>query len=110
MQQDILTRDSEAVKHESHKLESQVRFLVPQPIKEDSMVSRTVYQEVEIDIGLEDFDTDDLIEELESRGHTIDDEIDIKDVLTAVWIKRRLGQDYQAELDELIYQGLGRIV
>jgi hypothetical protein len=74
------------------------------------MVSRTVYQEVEIDIGLEDFDTDDLIEELESRGHTIDDEIDIKDVLTAVWIKRRLGQDYQAELDELIYQGLGRIV
>ena len=24
-------RDSEAVKHESHKLESQVRFLVPQP-------------------------------------------------------------------------------
>ena len=26
-----LSRDSEAVKHESHKLESQVRFLVPQP-------------------------------------------------------------------------------
>jgi hypothetical protein len=26
-------RDSEAVKHESHKLESQVRFLVPQPNK-----------------------------------------------------------------------------
>jgi hypothetical protein len=74
------------------------------------MVSRTVYQEVEVDISLEDFDTDDLVEELESRGHTIDDEFDIKDVLTALYEKRRTGQDYQAELDELIYQGLGRIV
>ena len=29
------SQDSEAVKHESHKLESQVRFLVPQPILGD---------------------------------------------------------------------------
>ena len=74
------------------------------------MVSRTVYHEVEVDIDLEDFDTDDLIAELESRGHTIEDEIDIKDVLTALYEKRRAGRDYQTELDELIYQGLGRLV
>ena len=74
------------------------------------MVSRTVYREVEVDVELEDFDTDDLVAELESRGHTIDDEFDIKDVLTALYEKRRTGRDYQTELDELIYQGLGRVV
>jgi hypothetical protein len=73
------------------------------------MVSRTVYQEVEVEVDLEDFDTDDLIVELESRGHTIEDEFDIKDLLTALYEKRRTGQDYQTELDKLIYQGLGRL-
>ena len=29
---------------------------------------KTVYTEVEVDINLSDFETDDLIEELESRG------------------------------------------
>jgi len=64
---------------------------------------RTITTEVEVD--LEDFDTDDLIEELESRGKTPNE------LLTAIWLKRRMGRtDYQTELDQLIYTGLGRIV
>jgi hypothetical protein len=70
----------------------------------------TVYQEVEVEVELDDFDTDDLIEELERRGSGVMDYGDGKDVLTAIYEKRRLGKDYQEELDQLIYLGLGKIV
>jgi hypothetical protein len=71
---------------------------------------KTIYTEVEVDVNLSDFDTDDLIEELESRGAGATDYGDGKDVLTAIYEKRRLGKDYQEELDQLIYLGLGKIV
>lgn len=74
------------------------------------MVSRTVYQEVEVEVDLEDFDTDDLIEELERRGRTASEpEYDVTELLTAIWEKRRLGNEYQQDLDNLIYQALGKI-
>ena len=73
---------------------------------------KTVYTEVEVDVDLGEFDTDDLVEELESRGALpVDNTYDAKDLLTAIWLKRRMGRaDYQMELDQLIYAGLGRIV
>lgn len=75
------------------------------------MVSRTVYQAVEVEVDLEDFDTDDLVEELESRGRSAGEpEYDVTDILTAIWERRRLGKEYEQELDDLIYQALGRIV
>ena len=70
----------------------------------------TIYKEVEVDVDLSDFETNDLIEELESRGLGVMDYGDGKEVLQAIYEKRRLGQDYQFELDALIYLGLGRIV
>ena len=69
-----------------------------------------MYKEVEIDVDLSDFDTDDLIEELESRGAGVTDYGDGKEILQAIYEKRRLGKDYQTELDQLIYLGLGKIV
>ena len=71
---------------------------------------KTIYTEVEVDVDLCDFDTDDLIEELESRGSGVLGYGDGQDVLRSIYEKRRLGQDYQFELDALIYLGLGRIV
>ena len=73
---------------------------------------RTITTEVDIDVDLEDFDTDDLLEELESRGELpADSQHNAKDLLTAIWLKRRVGRtDYQTELDQLIYAGLGQIV
>jgi hypothetical protein len=71
---------------------------------------KTVYTEVEVDVDLTDFDTDDLIEELESRGAGATDYGDGKDILRAIYEKRRLNQDYQLELDQLIYLGLGKFL
>jgi hypothetical protein len=71
---------------------------------------KTIYTEVEVDVDLSDFETDDLIEELESRGAGATDYGDGKDVLMSIYEKRRLGQDYQTELEALIYLGLGRII
>ena len=73
---------------------------------------KTITTEVEVDVDLGDFDTEDLLEELESRGELpADSQHNAKDLLTAIWLKRRMGRtDYQTELDQLIYTGLGRIV
>ena len=73
---------------------------------------KTIYTEVEVDVDLSDFDTDDLSEELDSRGALpVDNNIDAKSILESIWLKRRIGRkDYEAELDQLIYAGLGRIV
>jgi hypothetical protein len=71
---------------------------------------KTIYTEVEVDVNLGDFETDDLIEELESRGSGVMDYGDGKEVLQAIYEKRRLGQDYQKELDQLIWLGLGRFI
>ena len=71
----------------------------------------TVYTEVEVDVGLEDFETDDLIEELEKRGRGF--EVTggrPSELVTQIYEKRRVGMDYQHELDELIYVAIGRIV
>ena len=73
---------------------------------------KTVYTEVEVDVDLGDFDTEDLLDELESRGALpADSQGDAKEILQSIWLKRRLGRtDYQTELDQLIYASLGKIV
>jgi hypothetical protein len=73
---------------------------------------KTIYTEVEVDVDLSDFETEDLLDELESRGAMpVDSQYDAKDLLQAIWLKRRLGRtDYQTELDQLIYASLGHIV
>ena len=73
---------------------------------------KTVYTEVEVDVDISEFETDDLLDELASRGSLPQEADDIsKELLTAIWLKRRLGKDnYQEELDQLIYQVLGHVV
>ena len=72
----------------------------------------TVYTEVEVDVDLADFDTEDLLDELESRGSLpVNGNINAKELVEAIWLKRRLGNhDYRDELDKLIYAVLGKIV
>jgi hypothetical protein len=79
------------------------------------MVYKTVYTEVEVDVDMSEFDTDDLVEELENRGLDYNtkgvDADEMRLLLEAIWLKRRLGNpDYQTELDRLIYGVLGKIV
>jgi len=72
--------------------------------------SITVYKEVEFDVELDDFDTEDLIEELESRGSGTMEHHDGRELLEAIYQKHRTGQDYTEELRTLMYHGLGKIL
>ena len=75
------------------------------------MTYKTIYTEVEVEVDLADFETDDLIEELESRGSGVADYGNGKEILEAIYHKRRMGRtDYEKDLDALIYSGLGKIV
>lgn len=72
---------------------------------------KTIETYVEVDVDLSDFDTDDLKEELESRGELIsDDEFDTQQLIYRIWEKRRLNVDYQHELDKVIYATIGKIL
>ena len=72
---------------------------------------KTIYTEVEVEVNISDFDTEDLIEELEDR-----DELPSRglvngnELVEQIWMLRRNGQDYQRQLDNLIYQVTGHIV
>lgn len=68
-----------------------------------------IYQEVELEVELNDFDTDDLIEELQRRGSGVMEYGDGKELITSIYEKRRNSKDYQSELDDLIYLAIGRI-
>ena len=64
---------------------------------------------VEVEVDLSDFDTDELLEELELRG-TESPGFAYEELVRKIYQKRRLNQDYQKELDELIYSSIGKIV
>lgn len=71
----------------------------------------TIYTEVEVDVTLEDFDDDDLIDELERRGKGLEiADTTGTELVEAIYHKRRLGKDYERELDDLIYTVTGKIV
>lgn len=73
------------------------------------MPSVTVYKdvEVEIDVDLEDFEADDLQDELERRGIAVS--TDTTELLEKIWQLRRLEQPYDHLMDELIYNTIGKI-
>jgi hypothetical protein len=72
------------------------------------------YVTAEVEVNLDEFDTDDLIEELECRGYdynTKDVDADaMRGLLETIWFNRRNGKDYQKELDDLIYGVLGKVL
>ena len=72
----------------------------------------SVYKEVEVDIDLSDFETDDLLDELASRSSLpMEEDFHGKELLEQIWMKRRMGNhDYQQELDQLIYQVTGHVL
>lgn len=71
----------------------------------------TVYTEIEVDVNLDDFDDEDLIEELERRGKGLEiADTNGSELVETIHQKRRLGKDFTRELDELIYIVTGKIV
>jgi len=72
-------------------------------------MSKTVYKEVEIDVELTDFDDGDLLDEIESRGLGVGT-ANTRELLETIWLKRRQNQDFDNELDQLIYASLGKVI
>lgn len=69
--------------------------------------------DVYIDDVLENLDDDELLEEVKERGLSFQEGVDnttVHDLLTKIWNNRRLGKDYEKELDDLIYEALGKLV
>jgi len=58
---------------------------------------------------LAEIDTQDLIEELESRGSNTNSQNSINSLIQKIYELRRTGQNYDAVLDVLIYNTIGRI-
>lgn len=64
-----------------------------------------------VDVDLDDFTDDDLIEELEKRGLGAEVHASTaSELIESIYLKRRIGKDYQQELNQLIYQTIGKIV
>ena len=75
------------------------------------MAYKTVYTEVEVDVDLESFDTDDLLEELELRGSLPPEgNVNAKELVEQMYYLHRQGRDCTHMLDPLFYSVLGRII
>jgi hypothetical protein len=76
-------------------------------------MSKYVTVTAEVEVDLSEFDTDDLIEELERRGNDYNttgiDSDQARKMLERIYDLRRQGQDYQHILDDLIYYVIGRM-
>ena len=74
------------------------------------MTYKTVYTEVEVDVDISEFDTDDLLEELEERGALpAEGNVNAKELIEQMYYLHRQGQDCTHLLDQLFYSVLGRI-
>jgi hypothetical protein len=70
---------------------------------------KTIYTEVEVDIEMSDFETEDLIDELESRGE-LPVVVHYKELVEQIYNHRQRGRDFGRELDQLFYVVLGKLV
>ena len=74
------------------------------------MVYKTVYTEVEVDVDMSEFDTEDLIEELELRGKYLPTMGNTEELIDKIFHLRRLGKPFEQELDEYLYIRTGRAI
>lgn len=63
---------------------------------------------VDVDVDLGDFDTEDLVEELENRGVGGASTAQSTEMLEKIWLLRRMNKPFEAELDQLLWLALGK--
>lgn len=74
------------------------------------MAYKTIYTEVEVEVDLDQFDDDDIIEEMERRNLSVVASPDeARSLLEEIYYKRVMNKDFGAELDRYFYLTLGRI-
>lgn len=64
------------------------------------------YVDIDVDVDLSDFADSDLIEELANRNISHGN---VSELVETIYHKRRLSQDFEKELSELIYSVIGRL-
>jgi hypothetical protein len=70
-----------------------------------------VVTEVEVDVNLEEFSDEEIIEEFELRMLGDSSQMSIfKSVLTEIYQLRRLGKSYENELNKMICDALGVVI
>ena len=71
----------------------------------------TVYTEVEVDVDLVDFDTNDLLDELENRGALpVEEHGDARNIVEQIYYLRRQAQPWEHLMDPLMYAVMGRVL
>lgn len=69
------------------------------------------YVTVEVDVDISEFQDDELLDEIENRGLTVNYKSgDVTELIEKIFQLRRTQQAYQNELDELFSTVLGRIL
>ena len=74
-----------------------------------------------VNVDLEEFPTEDIVEYLRDNGYRVDDDGDdrlsaieqseyVRELVTDIYYKRRLGREYQQDLNQLIYTVLKKLV
>lgn len=71
-----------------------------------------ITKEVEIDVDLDDFDVEELLDELHARGVNYENEEfeTVKGFLHIIYEKKILGKDYNQDLNDLIFYTIGKIL
>lgn len=79
-------------------------------------MSRYVTVSTDVDVWMEEFDDEDIIDEFIERKLSLPDDYvhvieksEIHLLLDTIYHAKRCGKDYSKELDELIYGVIGRI-
>ena len=71
------------------------------------------YVTVDVEVDLDEFDTDELISELESRGHDYNtrgvDGDEARVLLEQIYQARKTNQPYEQQVDQLVWYVLGRM-
>jgi hypothetical protein len=75
------------------------------------MSTKTIYTEVEVDVDLSEFDTEDLVEELKERGSQ-GVSFDETETLTKIWLHDREGRKDEAYalMRDYVLEKLGRVI
>lgn len=74
------------------------------------MSYKTIYTEVEVEVDLDEFDDDELLEEIERRNLSVNASPDeARSLLEDIYYKRVMNKDFTAELDRYFYLTLGRV-
>ncbi len=70
------------------------------------------YAEVSVEVDLEDFEDDDLISELQSRGYSVGEEFKADESLEVLYELKKLQKnaEFEAKFAEYVWETIGKLL